>query len=193
MNTESNKNNLKKAITRLPNYEPPDTIWGAINSELNIKKQIHSLPKYSPTDTIWENINQQLPTKKASIFSLKKWAIAATIIFCLGINLWLYNRPTTAPLRYAVENINHQLLEADWDEDEGLFEEINAICQTKIYSCTIPEFQSLEAELQELDEAKSDLKQAINSFGKDTELISQLSEIELERTMVLKKMIATIL
>ena len=105
----------------------------------------------------------------------------------------MYQQANVAPLSYAVETVDEQLFEADWDEDENLFEEINVICQTKTYSCTVPEFQILEKELQELNEAKSDLKQAINSFGKDTELISQLSEIELERTTVLKKMIATIL
>jgi len=193
MDTDLNKNILKKAITRLPNYEPSEAIWKTIDSELDLKKCIDTLPQYTPTEDLWENINRQLPTKKTTVFSLKKWAVAAAILLCLGVNFWLYSRPTTPPLQYAIENIDQQLFEADWDNDESLFEEINAICQTKTYSCTIPEFQSLEKELQELNEAKSDLKQAINSFGKDTELISQLSKIELERTMILKKMIATIL
>lgn len=193
MNTESNKNILKQTITRLQEYTPPKEIWTAIDTELGFRNTINTLPNYTPKNEVWEQINQQLPTKKVTVFSLKKWAIAATVLLCFSISFWLYHRPTTAPLQYAIENIDQQLFEADWDEDESLFEEINAICQTKSYSCTIPEFQSLEKELNELNEAKSDLKQALNSFGKDTELISQLSEIELERTAVLKKMIATIL
>jgi len=193
MNTESNRPNLKKAITRLPHYEPPDTIWTAINTELDFNEKIKDLPVYTPKEEVWEQINQQLSTHEAPVFSIKKWAIAATILLCLSINFWLYHQPKSASLSYAVENIDQQLFEADWDEDESLFEEINAICQTNTYSCTLQEFQVLEKELNELNVAKSDLKQAINNFGKDTELISQLSEIELERTMVLKKMIATIL
>ncbi len=193
MNTELNKNILKQAITRLPEYQPPNEIWAAIDTNLDFKEKLDALPEYTPAVEVWEKINHQLLTKKTTAFSLKKWAIAATVLLCLSITFWWYIRPTTAPLQYAIENIDQQLFEVDWDEDESLFEEISAICQTKNYSCTIPEFQLLEKELQELNEAKSDLKQAINSFGKDIELISQLSEIELERTAVLKKMIATIM
>jgi len=193
MDNNLNKNSLKKAITRLPNYEPPEAIWMAIDSELNLKEGIEALPQYTPTNELWENINQQLPTKKTKLFSLKKWAIAATILLGVGINFWFYQQSPTTSLSYALETIDPQLLQADWDEDEQLFDEISAICQMKTYSCTVPEFQLLETELEELNEAKSDLKQAIHSFGKDTDLINQLSKIELERTAVLKKMIATIL
>jgi len=193
MDKELNKNNLKKAITRLSTYEPPKNVWRAIDNELNLQKNIKALPQYTPNDELWENINQQLPAKRTSIFSIKKWAIAATILFCVGVNFWWYQQTNTTSLSYALETVEQQLLAADWDDDELLFDEINTICQTKTYSCTIPEFQLLKTELKELNDAKSDLKQAINSFGKDTDLIHQLSEIELERTIILKKMIATIL
>jgi len=159
MDNDLNKNSLKKAITRLPTYEPSKAIWMAIDSELNLTEGIEALPQYTPTDELWKNINPQLSTKKTKLFSLKRWAIAATILLCLGVSFWLYQQANVAPLSYAVETVDEQLFEADWDEDENLFEEINAICQTKIYSCTVPEFQILEKELQELNEAKSDLKQ----------------------------------
>ena len=64
MNTELNKNILKQAITRLPEYQPPNEIWAAIDTNLDFKEKLDALPEYTPAVEVWEKINHQLLTKR---------------------------------------------------------------------------------------------------------------------------------
>ena len=202
MNQEFNHTILKKAITRLPIYEPPAKIWQGIDNELTLQNELKQLPNHQPPALVWKNIESNL-SKSASrtwssgstkrILWIKRLSIAAAILLIFGVGWWQLNPSNATQLSYAQEKINPQLLIADWDEDTEVLTQIEAICQIKNYVCTAPEFQQLEQELQELDEAKLDLKQAIDNFGKDTQLIAQLSEVELERTAILKKMMVNIL
>ncbi len=203
MNQETNPIILKKTVTQLPIYEPPNEVWSVIANELDLQKKLQTLPNHPPKEFVWETIEMNL-AKSASrtqssgstqrIFLVKRLGIAASILFMLGISWWIMTDAFTQnKFQYTQETINAQLLVADWDEDGEALTQIKAICEVKNYACTAPEFQQLEQELNELNEAKSDLKQAIDDFGKDTQLIAKLSEVELERTVVLKKMIANIL
>jgi len=208
MNRDKNHMTLKKAVTQLPPYQPPDDIWLALDKELNLQKGVHQLPKHQPPDLVWETIELNLVesasipiaigtisgSTRSRLFWLKKLSIAASFLLLIGISWWAMNQSTvTKQFQYTKETIDATLLEADWDEDGEALAQIEAICKAKIYTCALPEFQQLEQELAELNEAKSDLKQAIDNFGKDTQLIAKLSEVELERTTILKKMMANIL
>ena len=203
MNQETNHTILKKAVTRLPMHQPPDEIWSAIDNALNLQKGIQQLPQHQPAEFIWQTIEVDLAKSVSStqnsrsskrLFLLKKISIAASLLLLIGMSWWNLNKHANLnQFHYSQELIDPQLLVADWDEDAEVFTQIEAICQTNNYACTAPEFQQLEQELQELNAAKSDLKQAIDDFGKDTQLIAKLSEVELERTVILKKMIANIL
>lgn len=203
MNQETNHTILKKAVTRLPTHQPPDAIWSAIENELDLQKGLQQLPTHQPAELVWQHIegnlgkNTSIGTSSGStrrLFWIKKISLAASFLLFFGMSWWGINQFSNSnQFHYTQEIINPQLLIADWDEDAEVLTQIEAICQTKNYACTAMEFQQLEQELQELNEAKSDLKQAIDDFGKDTQLIAQLSEVELERTVILKKMIANIL
>lgn len=207
MNKETNPIILKKAVTRLPVYEPPNEVWSAIASELDLQKGLQRLPNHQPKEFVWEAIEANLvkntsasinikpnANKTSRIFWIKKLSIAASILFILSTSWWIKKDVFTQDkFQYTQETINAQLLVADWDEDGEALTQIKAICEDKNYACTAPEFQQLRQELEELNEAKLDLKQAIDNFGKDIQLIAKLSEVELERTVVLKKMIANIL
>ena len=203
MNQETNHTILKKAVTRLPMHQPPDEIWSAIDNALHLQKGIQQLPQHQPAESIWQTIELDLAKSVSStqssgstrrLFWIKRMSIAASFLLLVGMCWWSMNKFSNSnQFHYSQELINTQLLIADWDEDAEVFTQIEAICQTKTYVCSAPEFQELEQELQELNAAKLDLKQAINDFGKDTQLIAQLSEVELERTVILKKMIANIL
>ncbi|MFK7978823.1 MAG: hypothetical protein AB8G86_02475 [Saprospiraceae bacterium] len=199
MNQDINHTILKKAVTQLPTYQPPDEIWLAVDKELDLQKEVSQLPTHQPPKLVWESIEANLvndasSVKQPRLFWLKRLSIAASFLLLIGASWWIINQATTTEsFQYAQETIDVQLLEADWDEDGEALAQIEAICKAKIYTCALPEFQQLEQELEELNEAKSDLKQAIDDFGKDTQLIAQLSEVELERTTILKKMMANIL
>ena len=166
--------------------------------ELNLQKGIGQLPEHEPPKLVWESIEVNLvkhaENAKPRLFWRKRWSTAASFLLLIGASWWAMNQAkTTESFQYAQETIDVQLLEADWDEDGEALAQIEAICKAKAYTCALPEFRQLEQELEELNEAKSDLKQAIEDFGKDTQLIAQLSEVELERTTILKKMMANIL
>ncbi len=208
MNQSFNHNILKKAVTQLPSYEPPPEVWSGIDDELNLQKGIKQLPNHQPADLVWQVIEANL-TKSTSrtysdsyrkggtrqrFFWIKRLSIAASLLFLIGISWWgIRNIAPQNQLSYSQETIDVQLLIEDWEEDSEALAQIEAICQIKNYACMAIEFQALEQELKELNEAKLDLKQAIDAFGKDTQLIAKLSKVELERTTVLKKMIANIL
>jgi len=207
MNKELNHTILKKAITRLPIYEPPDKIWQGIDNELTLQNELKQLPNHQPPALVWQKIESNLAesasrtqssgsTNTGNIFNIrwiKRLSIAAAVLLIFGVGWWQLTPSNATQLSYTQEKINPQLLIADWDEDTEALTQIEAICEIKSYVCKAPKFQQLEQELQELDEAKLDLKQAIENFGKDTQLIAQLSEVELERTAILKKMMANIL
>lgn len=207
MNKETNHIILKKVVTQLPIYKPPNELWSAIDNELDLHKRLQALQNHQPKEFVWKAIETNLvkdisssitintnTNKTSRTFLVKRLSIAASILFILGISWWIMTDIFTQnKFQYTQETIDRQLLLADWDEDGEVLTQIKAICENKNYACTAPEFQQLEQELNELNEAKSDLKQAIDDFGKDTQLIAKLSEIELERTVVLKKMIANIL
>jgi len=175
-----------------------------MDKELNLQKGLQQLPKHQPPALVWETIelnltesasrNQRSGSTQHRLFWLKRLSIAASFLLLIGIGWWVRNQArTTQQFQYAQETIDLQLLETDWDEDGEALAQIEAICKAKAYTCALPEFQQLEQELAELNEAKSDLKQAIDNFGKDLQLIAKLSEVELERTTILKKMMANIL
>jgi hypothetical protein len=83
-------------------------------------------------------------------------------------------------------------LKQDWDEDEDAFDMVLAFCKTENIVCELPEFVTLKSELEELNNAREELKQALDHYGADAELVAQLTRIEHDRSDVLKKLIAKI-
>lgn len=185
---------LKMALQNLPKYEPSTEIWATLDKELDFQKGIQTLPDYSPSEAIWEQIEAELPRKTNTIFWLKRLSIAASFLLFIGIFLLKESTlKNNEQLTYQQEEIDLSLLVADWEDEDALTSQIEALCTTQRYLCTAPEFTELQQELTELETAKLELKTAIENYGKDVELIAQLSEIELERTGILKKMVAQIL
>jgi len=60
MNKELNHTILKKAITRLPIYEPPDKIWQGIDNELTLQNELKQLPNHQPPALVWQKIESNL-------------------------------------------------------------------------------------------------------------------------------------
>jgi len=190
---DQDKNNLAKAIKQLPSYKPREEVWDSIERQLVLQRGIRRLPTYNPTEEIWQKIEVALPAKRFNI-RWKLFSIAATILLVIGWNWWSYLAgQTVSNISYAEEVINPQLLVKDWEEEEVILNQIEAYCQIQKSACIDQEFKDLEMELQELTAAKTVLEEAINNYGKDLEIIAQLSKIELERTVLLKKMMSNIL
>jgi hypothetical protein len=67
------------------------------------------------------------------------------------------------------------------------------ICKERTIACENPEFKSLKMELEELNDAKSMLEEAIGSYGTNANLIAEMREIEFARTDIVKRMIDNVI
>ena len=205
---EQNKNKLDRAIKQLPSYKAPAKFWKGIEwgldqmqSEEVLQQSIEELPKYEAPDQVWDNIDQQLqqiPEQnevKLSWFSLATRAAAAAAVIGLAFigMQWLVSvEKETIAYSYSVETVDEQLLNADWDEDEMAFEMITEFCKTQQVICEEPLFRSLQDELEELNTAKADLLLAMEHYGKDAEMVAQITRLEHERSDILKQMLIRI-
>lgn len=205
---EQNKNRLDQTIKQLPEYKAPTKVWQGIEwgldqmqSEEVLQQSINDLPKYSAPDHLWENIDDQLqkapePTevKLRSFVWLRRLAAAAAMIGLVFIgSQWLSSaEQETIAYSYSVETIDEQLLAADWDEDEMAFDMIKEFCKIQQIVCEEPLFKSLQEDLEELDTAKADLLLAMEHYGKDAELVAQITRLEHERSDILKQMLTRI-
>ncbi len=205
---EHNKKTLVEALSSLKEHQPPDDLWMKIEDEISGERADHipsallkSLPQYEPPANVWDRIEQQLSAPAKGKLVAMRWkqalAVAASLALLL-VAYWQLNKtstiqPDNVTISYSEETVDPLLLEHDWDEDEEVFQEYLAICEGKKYICEQPEFRQMQQELEELTSAKEELKEAVGAFGSDPELITQIKEIELERTGILKKMMVMLI
>ncbi len=202
---EKNKHILQEAIQKLPQYEPEALIWISIEAELEVLEKenglqiaINELPVYNPSDSIWENIEEELANddrKSGRLIWLKRIsAVAAAVVFLI-IGNFVFKQNTgqeKVTISYSQETVDEVLIKQDWDEDDDAFEMVLAFCETDHIVCELPEFVVLKSELEDLNNAREELKEALDHYGVDAELVAQLTRIELDRSDILKKMIAKI-
>ena len=194
---------LQKGLNDLEEYEPPAAVWTTIQNDLVLQKSVGEMPQYEPPGFVWEQISAGLPVQKIQqkgrVVSFNKWvqrAAAAVLIGFLAVFGWnqLGTAPTNAEeLTYSTISVSDDLLKKDWNDDEDAFEYLWNICKEKVLACENPEFKSLKMELEELNDAKAMLEEAIGRYGTDADLIAQIREIEFARTDIVKKMIENVI
>ena len=209
MMKELNKHKLIEALNNLPQYEPKGQVWEAIErgllkdqKEAVLQKSISQLPDYEPPAMVWENIQSQLDQDQkpvARVFNLRKWAAAAAIFIAVSSGLWLlYNanhahtNGALVTISYSEEKVAAAFLNINWEEDEDAFAMVAEFCKKAHIACNQPDFKIMTEELDELNAAKEELKEAMDHFGNDPDLIAQLTVIEHERSDLLKKIIKRI-
>ncbi|MEM6379837.1 MAG: hypothetical protein AAF705_16685 [Bacteroidota bacterium] len=198
---EGHKASLKRAIAALPEYEAPPFIWDSIDAELEndhkdrlIQASIPELEIYKAPTSVWEGIESKLNApKERKLNVVMNWrrlggiAAGLLIILSIGFGFWP-KQMESATYASSVEPVDQYLLEADWDTDEATFAQV--VKMHDEYTNTFNDLESLglKAELQELNEARKELKTAIELYGNDHELIRQLAALERDRTQVIKQM-----
>ncbi len=204
---EFNKKTLIEALSSLPDYEPKEELWDRIEAaaeeeSLLPKSAYRSLPAYDPPATVWQHIARKLDqqaSEKGRVVPLvwrRALAVAVSLAFIVFSVLMLNNQPKGTEeysLSYSTEMPDPLLVKQDWDEDEEAFQQFLEICEAKKYICEQPAFRQLQSELEELTDAKLALKEAVGDYGTDAELVTQIKEIELERTDLLKKMMVMLI
>jgi len=203
---ETNKHILIEGLNNLPQYEPKASLWDAIDEQLSLeekdldlKKSIAGLPNYDPPAMVWDQIESQLDQEQkpaARVFNLRRWASVAAVFALITVGAWMFYNTDTGgeyvAVTYSEETVAASFLEVDWEEDEDAFAMVAQFCKTDNVVCKQPDFKILTEELDELNTARNELKVAMDNYGKDPELIAQLTVIEHERSDILKRIIKRI-
>lgn len=197
---------LHRAVKSLPQYSPSDDVWLDIMNFLDKEEReqtklidaVVKLPQYEAPAMLWDVIETQLPKHEAkvvSIFSIARMAMAAAVIgFAATLTLFWYaseNQKDSISYSYSTEQIeNNAGLSANTSieaEDEQTFAQVAQICEQQSFICEQPVVKQLRSELEELNDARNQLKEALGAYGSDEDIQQQLLAIEQERTDVLKK------
>jgi hypothetical protein len=192
---ELNHTVLKNTLKNLPTYAPDDSIWNAIESRLPLME----LPAYEPPVDIWESIENQLVIEEKQekepfqLRGVRLWkfaAVAASLAIVLTASFyWFLNKKENAQIIVSTETIDNQLIKPDWNDADKDFEIVQEFCKSALPKCEEPEFKNLKSELDELNTAREELKNALSDYNSDPDLVAQLSQLENERSVVLRKMI----
>lgn len=214
---ELNYNRLREALDVLPEHTPPVAVWEALDDALELEatlaKNLHRLPTYTPPSEIWTHIEAALPqapvagnntsnhavagnkiTGIRGALSPAIWRYAAALALLLAA-WWIFSpaNPTeTTAIATTQESVDDQLLGADTASEDEAFQMVQDLCRAQTLVCEQPEFKSLKTELEELTDAKTELREALGSYGDDPELHAQLARIERERSDVLRQMMSMI-
>jgi len=209
---ELNKHILLEAIASLPSYSPKDNVWDHISMELDadlastqLKETVAELPKYSPPAFVWDHIEEALKADEvmepveekvaAKVVRFPNWkkyasaAAAIALIISLAIPFISENVDPNISVSYSEEVIQDDIFNDDWDADEDAFQMVMDQCKHRVLACEQPEFKMLKEELEELNMARKQLKEAIGGYNTDSNLLAQLTQIEIERSDILKKMV----
>ena len=201
---EKNKEILQQTIRSLPSFEAPPQLWDAIEQELDsdqkLQNAIQTLPEYEAPTMVWEQIKKDLEPKIISMpidngsrrKSNYRWlAIAASVAILISAGVWFLNTGDAQENIQIVtteETIYEQLLVADWEEDESIIQEVAQLfVQSKVAQSSLY-YNDLLEEYEELETAKEEIEGMMKQYGKATDFIRQISEIELERSTLVKQM-----
>lgn len=204
---------LRRAISDLPDHEPPVLLWDNIeagmaaeNAEAPLRQAISELPEYDPPTLVWENIQavleegQVLPLRPAVapanvVPMWRRPAIAAGFTALLCALAWLVLTPSGSEkvsLSYSTVEVNIHQEDAEAMRDEQAFELVLNEFNQQLALSEDPYLLELKRELEDLDLAKRQIEEVMGKYGKDENLVLQITNIEHERSAVLKEMVTMI-
>lgn len=208
---ELNYDTLRKALSQLPVHEAPADTWAQVAQVMDQHKNLHralgKMPNHQAPDLVWDRILEHLNAdgtlraKPRVKMIPMRWVLsAAAALAIMIIGAWwvlqYQNEGIESPV-LVMETITKDTIDTaitaivEETEDEG-FDYIQALCAQKDPLCDVPEFKVLKVELDELTEAKQELRMAIGQFGDDSELTTQLVRIEQERSELLQQIMELI-
>jgi hypothetical protein len=203
---EYNHTTLQNALDKMPSHEPPKSLWEAITSELEadagLRQSIENLPQYSPSTAIWTNIESGLNNDILIQKQQKPWFItrywsqlsaAAVSILLLGVLIFFReNIFQNEKISLRQEHLDSRIQATTQEPENEAFLRIQNFCQIQKTVCQQPDFQVLKSELDELTQAKSEIKNALGNYGNDPNLVAEMVKIERERSKILEQMVLLI-
>lgn len=197
---EKNRHILQDLLRKLPEYQPPDAVWEGIDLAFSSPSPSglnQLLPIHTPPDSVWLGIESSLdytvtrrsPARRAILWIAGAAASVAVLVWFLRPETIQGASEASVTFSYGKEIVDNALLARDWQQDEEAFALVERMCAVSAFTCSNPDMHTLRAELDELTSAKTALETALGQYGTDVDLIGQLTEIERQRTVILKKIL----
>lgn len=189
---EFNKETLQHALKKLPDAAPSPTDWLEIGQKMNdlpLKQALNTLPDFVAPEFNMEKkaaiIEQDLPQSfRLPKLPILTWRMAAAVLlfalsyYFIADKLLTRNSPD---LHEEVVEV-YEIPESSTNEE---FSEIMQLCEAEAWVCEKPGFTDLKIDYQELDNAQSELVNAMQDYGENLNLIKQFNDIERRKALIL--------
>ena len=180
---------------QLSEHTPDSSLWDAIEDGLEIDQRIDQLPNHEPPVNLWDKIEEDLEDVKGGISFLRTAIMfGISMLILIGAALMLNQNEKVSEVE--VENSTMQFAanenyNLEWSDDEDV-RLIQEMCQDYMAVCEQTKFKELESELLELNDHKNELLQMISAFDEESTYVPMLAKIEVQKTALMKEMIAMI-
>ena len=193
---EQNRQTLRDALRRLPQHVPPPGLWSDVRRHLE-PQLADRLPSYQPPPQVWNRLAAKLgdgapvpqAEKESRVRKLPylRWAaIAAGFLLLLTAGIGQLNGRSGPTVRYTyAQEATPPAATRDWNDDEASFTGITA----KLEARNEPELNTLRMELDELTEAREEVRAILAAYGEDPQVIGRLAEIERDRSAIYRRII----
>jgi hypothetical protein len=194
---------LKSALNELPGYAPPPQNWARIADTLEadaagqrLRDALSKLPQYAPPAELWPAIEQGIRPPALRVRMTVLARAAAAIALLIGL-WWAWPQQEAAPLQatytYDQQTTNAQFASIeDWGQADALMQKaVNEFREDPVAK-QLPTYELLLSEWADLKDAQEEVAKMMERYGKDAQLIRQMSEIEKERSGLIREMIAQI-
>lgn len=194
-----NKYQLKHRLEQLPVFEPDAVLWSRIEADLdfnqNLSAAIETLPTSAPNDELWNSIVNDIDSRRTPHINqfqpLKYIAIAASILFVVGLTTLWYYKQTQSQLKFETETFTDHLLLKNIDDplkDQAILI-IEAICENNQPACQQAVFKEKINLFHELEKEKHQLDAAVSQLGTSPEMIKAAIRIENLKSQTLQELI----
>lgn len=194
---------LQSALNELPGYAPPPQNWARIAdtleadaAEKRLKDALSKLPRYAPPAEAWTAIEREIrpPARRIKLMMLAR--AAAAIVLLLGL-WWAWPQQDVVPLQttytYDQQATEVPLApEADWEQADALMQRAVNEFRDDPVARQSPAYNLLLSEWEDLKAARQEVAEMMERYGRDARLIRQMTEIEIERSGLIREMIAQI-
>ncbi|MEM9929970.1 MAG: hypothetical protein AAF840_09140 [Bacteroidota bacterium] len=190
---EKNHERLREALNKLPGYDAPQSNWDGIAEGLTPTLS-DQLPSYTPPAGVWNNLSRELEVEATAQTAKRRrlWpraiagaaaALALLITLGLGLQNGIANKQkVTVAYSQEAAPAQHSI---DWQEGEESF----AFAIAEIEARNEPKLNNLRHELDELTEAREEIKIILAAYGEDPQVIRQLAKIERDRSDIYRRII----
>jgi len=177
-------------MPQLPVIDPPEDVWTNIDHELSRRGKLSSLKQYNPPEEVWKNIDRTLTTNRIKRKTVQWLSWSSAVAAVLILSFFIFTPNGGKNYSYSEEWVQIQDVH-QWEEDDQSVEQVLALlCNENPATCKTPEFKELEKELSFLNQSKQEILNHLNKYDAHTKLEIKLTEIELERSNLIKEMIA---